>query len=270
MHIEISKLSRIGDASADMCDFDIGQLLVWESSLEGGPKFHNVGIIDAKKQSLFATYYADFISRFQKYPATENLLLMTTDGDVLCSAVGGSFEVLQDKLPVAGPFKESRSTVVDSNVRRLEDIAREYIKGRLDVLDPKITHIKRSEVESITDTFSHALAVEIAKNPGSLDELEWRDLERVLAEALRGIGFHVELTSGSKDGGKDLILTCTTRDGERSYYVEVKHWKIRGRVGEKYLNDFMRLVVREKQHGGLFLSTYGYSNQKLLLGLDCC
>ncbi len=265
MHIEISKLATIGDASADSCDYSVGQLGCWESTLSPRPTFHSVAVLDAEKQDLFTEEYAYFISRFEKYSRIENFLLMTTDGVILCSAIGGNFEVLQGKLPVEALPLESTNTTVASDIQRLEDIARSYIKGRLDALDETVN---RSEIESIFYTAYRKVVLEIAKNPDSLGELDWRDLERVLAEAFRGIGFSVELTPGSKDGGKDLILTCVTGDGERSYYVEVKHWRSRKGVGGKYLDDFMQIVVSEKQHGGLFLSTYGYSNQAIELLCD--
>jgi restriction endonuclease Mrr len=97
----------------------------------------------------------------------------------------------------------------------------------------------------------------IARDPESLIQIEWRELEKLLAEAFAGIGYSVTLTRPSKDGGKDIILECHPPSGRRVYFVEVKHWRSEQKVGATRIKDFHRVVVREKATGGLFLATYG-------------
>lgn len=119
----------------------------------------------------------------------------------------------------------------------------------------------------------------IANDPGGLDALEWRDMERMLAEIFKRFGFEVILTPGSKDKGKDLILHCTVRGTKRSYIVEIKHWRSRKRVGKRYLSDFVNVIAREQHERGLYLATYGFSSdafealteiqrEKIKLGVD--
>lgn len=103
------------------------------------------------------------------------------------------------------------------------------------------------------------LARAVASDPKSLDEIEWRDMERMLAEVFDDLGFDVELTSSSKDGGKDIVLECTFQGTRQTYIVEVKHWRSGQRVGTRYISDFVNVVAREKRDGGLYLATYGYS-----------
>ena len=62
-------------------------------------------------------------------------------------------------------------------------------------------------LQAIRD-LSDKIAIEIAKNPKFLDDIEWRDLERMLALVFENIGFKVELTTSSKAREKDLILEC--------------------------------------------------------------
>jgi restriction system protein len=108
-------------------------------------------------------------------------------------------------------------------------------------------------------TVSHEFAVLVARDPFALEHLEWRDLERMMARVMEGIGFDVVLTPPSKDGGKDLILSCKVRDGERIYIVELKHWRSGVRVGKKAVKDFLSVMVSEGRSGALFLSTSGYA-----------
>jgi sulfur transfer protein SufE len=44
-----------------------------------------------------------------------------------------------------------------------------------------------------------------------LEELEWHDLERTVADIFDGLGFLVTLTPPRKDGGKDIILDQLSR-----------------------------------------------------------
>jgi hypothetical protein len=82
----------------------------------------------------------------------------------------------------------------------------------------------------------------------------------MLAVVFEGVGFKVELTPPSKDGGKDIILQFSASGTDQNYLVEVKHWRSRQRVGPGYISHFIKVVAREKRHGGLYLSTYGYSD----------
>lgn len=122
--------------------------------------------------------------------------------------------------------------------------------------NPKL-ELEKQVIAAIKD-FSAKLARLIAENSSCLNTLEWRDLERILAEVLEGLGFSVELTPGSKDGGKDIIVECTVSGFKHVYIVEIKHWRAGGRVGYPKIHDFLNVIVREHREGGLFLSTSGY------------
>jgi len=115
-----------------------------------------------------------------------------------------------------------------------------------------------TEVRIVMQNLSRKLAEMIAKNPAALNEIEWRDLERIIAEVFSALGFDAILTPGSKDGGKDVILECEISNEKRSYIVEIKHWRSGARVGHGAVDDFLHVITRENRNGGLFLSTYGY------------
>jgi HJR/Mrr/RecB family endonuclease len=78
---------------------------------------------------------------------------------------------------------------------------------------------------------SKKFALLIAQNPRALDEIEWRDIERTIAEVFDGLGFLARLTPPSKDGGKDVVLECTVSGQRAEYLVEIKHWRAGSRVG---------------------------------------
>lgn len=117
----------------------------------------------------------------------------------------------------------------------------------------------RIRIELLIRTVSHEFALLVAKDPRALDHLEWRDLERMMARVMEGIGFNVTLTPPSKDGGKDLILACEVSDGTRTFIIELKHWRSGVRVGKNAVKDFLSVMVSEQRSGALFLSTSGYT-----------
>lgn len=108
--------------------------------------------------------------------------------------------------------------------------------------------------------FSRFLALEIARNPLALAELEWFDIERTVAEVFDGLGFKVTLTPPAKDGGKDVVLEFNLAGHAVEYYVEVKHWRSATKVGSGSVSDFVGVIAREKVAGGVFLSTHGYTS----------
>jgi hypothetical protein len=115
------------------------------------------------------------------------------------------------------------------------------------------------QFQLIIRTISHEFAKRVADDPNFLNEIEWRDLERMIARVMEGLGFTTTLTPPSKDGGKDLILICETIRGEESFIVELKHWRSGKRVGQKLVSNFLHVIVSEHRTGGLLLSTSGYS-----------
>lgn len=116
-----------------------------------------------------------------------------------------------------------------------------------------------AEAAIIVQDLASRFASIIARNPRALDRIEWRDLERIIAEIFRGLGFDVELTPPAKDGGKDVVLQCLVRGARHSYIVEVKHWRSGTRVGSSAVREFVDVVAREARQGGVFLSSSGYT-----------
>jgi restriction endonuclease Mrr len=116
------------------------------------------------------------------------------------------------------------------------------------------------KITLICEDVSRKFAQLIAEDSRYLDNLEWRDLEKVLAEVFKELGFAVELTPGSKDGGKDIVVECVVDELQYTYIIEIKHWRSGKRVNHSHVRHFLNVIVSEKRKGGLFLSTSGYSN----------
>lgn len=173
------------------------------------------------------------------------------------------------KTPYDSAMLIGRFGFTDEAVR--EARSREPVSVELLDLDGIDAWIRRLEVGKPSDSeqvqilirsISHEFARLVSESPDILDHLEWRDLERMMARVMEGLGFDCELTPPSKDGGKDLVLTWHANSGDQSYIVELKHWRSGKRVGKRAVTDFMSVIIAENRDGGLFLSTSGYAADK--------
>ncbi|MCM0314721.1 restriction endonuclease [Bacteroides fragilis] len=149
---------------------------------------------------------------------------------------------------------------LSSNPTNLEILNLEDLEKWSQDLSNELSFKGLSEVYIYIKQLSRKLIELVAKRPDSLKEMEWRDLERVVSELFEGLGFKTTLTPSSKDGGKDVILECTIDDIQKSFVIEIKHWRSGQRVGQKTVKEFTKIIINEKRDKGLFLSTYGFSN----------
>ncbi|WP_395701357.1 restriction endonuclease [Aquabacterium sp.] len=173
-------------------------------------------------------------------------------------------------------FTDSAHEVAKNAGIAVELLDLEHISAWIDRVEASPAE-DAAHVEILIKSLSHEFALMVTRNPQILASLEWRDFERMMARVMEGLGFDTTLTPPSKDGGKDLILTCTVNRKTESYIVELKHWRAGKPVIQGVISSFLKVIVREKRAGGLLLSTSGYaaniseslteiSTQKLRLG----
>ena len=159
-------------------------------------------------------------------------------------------QLLFDKV-----FRTSAKTNVGIQELRsaiLEVVSRED-QEREDEAAAPVTLVVRAMAERLCDL--------VARNPSCLDQIEWRDLERLIAAALSKIGFSVELTRSAKDGGKDVVACCLVEADKKIFYIEIKHWVKGGHPGMDEVTSFVEVNARDATDGGLFLSTSGYTQE---------
>lgn len=99
----------------------------------------------------------------------------------------------------------------------------------------------------------------VAEDPAALQSIEWRDLEKLIALCLQGLGFKITITPSSGDGGKDVIAECMARGQHWTFFIEVKHWRSGKRVGSSVVQDFIEVVATERVDGGLILASSGFT-----------
>jgi hypothetical protein len=183
------------------------------------------------------------------------------DADAIDQLIENLGKTPYDRAMLIGRFGFTKPAM--EAARSLEPVAIELLDlegigawiDRLEIGKPDYAE----RIQVLIKSISHEFAKLVSQTPDALDHLEWRDLERMMARVMAGLGFECELTPPSKDGGKDLILVWRAKSGDQSFIVELKHWRSGKRVGKTAVSDFMRVIVAEARTGGLFLSTSGYA-----------
>jgi restriction system protein len=135
--------------------------------------------------------------------------------DTVRELMGAAAAIPYDRAPLIGRF--GFTAAAREHARRLEPISIELMDlagieawiHRYETGQPRNAH----RVQLLIQSISHEFAQLVARHPETLDYLEWRDLERMMARVMEGLGFKTTLTPPSKDGGKDLVLICSATDG---------------------------------------------------------
>lgn len=192
-----------------------------------------------------------------EYKSTKKPIGIRSVRELLGAGILGQYDNIA-MISKAGFTKPAKSLAEKELPLRLTLLGTDQIHNWVSSLNEGTEAIDAS-VSNAIKVLSGQFAMMVAKNPEALRHLEWRDVERMFAEVFEGLGFQTTLTPSSKDGGKDIVLNCKVKGINKEYYVEVKHWRSSTKVGQDKVDDFVSTVIRDNVSGGLFLSSYGYT-----------
>lgn len=103
----------------------------------------------------------------------------------------------------------------------------------------------------------------LARHPDELYHLSPSEFESVLAETYRRLGFKVQQTQATRDGGKDLILSDETEMGIFIYYVECKRYAMKNPVGIDVIRSMIGTVLTDRVNGGILATTSYFSKDSI-------
>lgn len=95
----------------------------------------------------------------------------------------------------------------------------------------------------------------MAENPEALYQLTGRKFEEVMAEIYCKLGYNVELTKTSRDGGKDIIIRKPEVLGDFIYYVECKKYSPDKPVGVGIVRELSGVIEMDRVNGGIIATT---------------
>lgn len=101
-----------------------------------------------------------------------------------------------------------------------------------------------------------ALAVQAVANARTLNTLDWRQFEFLVAQHFKDQGYRVTEGAGVKDGGIDITLVR----GNEKLLVQCKHWK-NSAVGVVVVRELAGVVQLNKAQGGVVVCSGRYTSE---------
>lgn len=102
--------------------------------------------------------------------------------------------------------------------------------------------------------------IEIIKHdPAYMLEMKPREFEEFIAELWFKRGYEIELTSSTRDGGKDIYAFKKNIEGDFLYAIECKRYATNNKVGRPILQQLYGVVESEKLTGGIIAATSYFS-----------
>jgi restriction system protein len=98
-----------------------------------------------------------------------------------------------------------------------------------------------------------------ADSPAVLNQMSWRDFERLVADYFRRRGFDIKAIGGGRpDGGVDLIVYRGTDE----YVVQCKQWKAL-RVGVVPVRELYGVVAARRAVGGFMVTSGSFTDEAI-------
>ncbi|MGC6377812.1 restriction endonuclease [Bisgaard Taxon 45] len=114
-----------------------------------------------------------------------------------------------------------------------------------------------NEQESEDDNFKDIEARAFEKTKDLINQLDWEDMQELVAAVLRAMGYKTQISPSGSDRGKDIIASPDGFGFEQPrIIVEVKH-RSSTQIGSQEIRSF--LGGRHLDDRGLYVSTGGFS-----------
>lgn len=115
----------------------------------------------------------------------------------------------------------------------------------------------------ITPTAWDEMLLHLSRNPKLLHSLSPRQFEELVAEMFVREGYSVTLTSVSRDGGKDILLSTSDSLGAHLYLVECKRYAPTRPVGVSVVRELYGTVSQSGATAGILVTTSRFTSTAL-------
>lgn len=140
--------------------------------------------------------------------------------------------------------------------------ASELIKGQLYELERTI-RVPPNDILSVARprivVASEALVEALKQKPESIYELPPRKFEELIAELLANMGWEVELTGATRDGGKDILAYLSTDIGRLLCLVEAKRYRQDRQVGVELVRSLYGTLYDHQANSAMLVTTSSFS-----------
>lgn len=145
--------------------------------------------------------------------------------------------------------------------RAPEDVVR-ILRGEIYKLDRQIIVPERTlitEVKPRIMMVNEALVERLRLHPQAIYDLPSRKFEELVAELLVDLGYEVELTPATRDGGKDILAYMTTPHGKLLCLVEAKRFRRDRTVGVELVRQLFGTLADAEANSAMMVTTSRFS-----------
>jgi restriction endonuclease Mrr len=145
--------------------------------------------------------------------------------------------------------------------RNAQDIER-FLKGELYNLNSGLIIPEMDLLEVVKPkiiTTNASLVERLQKSPQSVHELTPRQYEELLADLLDDMGYEVELTPATRDGGKDIMAYMNTAHGKILCLVEAKKYRSDRTVGVSLVRELFGTLADANATSAMLVTTSSFS-----------
>ena len=108
-------------------------------------------------------------------------------------------------------------------------------------------------------TVKEALIDDLKKFPDAIHQLSPRKFEELLADLLAGMGWEVELTPQTRDGGKDILAYLHTDLGKILCLVEAKKYRRDRKIGVDLVRTLYGTLCDHQANSAMLATTSSFS-----------
>lgn len=143
----------------------------------------------------------------------------------------------------------------------IEEVA-QLLRGDLYKLGRQIIVPERrliTEVKPRIVMVNEALVERMRSHPQSIYDLPPRKFEELIAELLTDLGYEVELTPATRDGGKDILAYMATPHGRLLCLVEAKRYRRDRPVGVELVRQLYGTLTDAEASSAMLVTTSSFS-----------
>jgi HJR/Mrr/RecB family endonuclease len=108
---------------------------------------------------------------------------------------------------------------------------------------------------------TEVLARRLLKEPESIYQLPSRTFEELIAALLEDLGWNIQLTPATSDGGRDIVAVIPSEIGNLLCLVEVKRYRQDRKVGVGAVRQLYGTVTHEQASYGLLVTSSTFSRE---------
>lgn len=153
-----------------------------------------------------------------------------------------------------------------TSLQLLENTIQEYDRpGDIRLIEPGIVLpskeilVPSKEIINDFSVLKESIIDKAYKNPGLVDSMSPRQFEEFIADIYERLGYKVELTKMTRDGGKDIVLYTNGPTGHNMYYVECKKYNKNNKVDVGVVRNFYGVVEAGSATAGILVTSSSYT-----------